>query len=119
MKSFKRSQQLRRRLAARKRSAIAIRGVEALESRTMLAVTLTWDANAAVTPNPSNGNGVWQTSASWWNGSSNASWVDGSDATLGVTGTSGSYSVQLTGNARAGTLQFSGASDTKSPAHPH
>lgn len=58
------------------------------------AAALTWDANGATAPNPSDGSGKWQGSGLWWNGSANQSWGDGNDAVFGVGGGAvGSYLV--------------------------
>jgi len=58
------------------------------------AATLVWDANGTTAPNPADGNGSWQASGRWWNGSANQNWADGNDAIFGIgSGSIASYVV--------------------------
>src|SRR5260221_679146 len=62
------------------------------------AATLTWDANGATAPNPSDGSGTWLTASNWWNGTNNVSgaWTGSAPdiAVIGA-GAAGGYNVTL------------------------
>src|SRR5882724_13443979 len=65
------------------------------------ATTLTWDANASATPNPSDGGGSWLTAGNWWDGSTsvNGNWTTPNpDSAVFGAGVAGVYVVSLGGN---------------------
>src|SRR5882672_8800318 len=75
------------------------------------AAALTWDANGATAPNPSDGNGNWLTAGNWWNSSNNVngSWTATTpDSAVFGAGTPGTYLVSLGGgNVYASNIVFS------------
>lgn len=64
---------------------------------------LTWDADAS--GGPQDGNGAWNASTTWWNGSQDVAWTDGNSAVFGAGVTSNS-TVTITGNVTPKSILF-------------
>lgn len=72
------------------------------------AATLTWDGNGSTAPNPNGGNGTWDTNstANWWDGSTNVVWpaLGGTDDDAVFGDTAGT--VTISGGVTANDLTF-------------
>lgn len=85
---------------ALKASAFAWILTACLLAQRLPGANLTWDANGGTSPNPSDGNGIWNAVNDWWNGSANVngtwSGTTPDSATFGA-GTAGNYQIGLAG----------------------
>ena len=86
---------------------LAVAGaVAALASPALAVPSLTWDASGTSPAAPRDGSGTWTGAATWSTGSADVPWTDGAYATIGNNTGSGAYTIALTTNVSAGSLEF-------------